>query len=336
MEIKRLFNIKRIIVALVVIALGVGGYLYWRNLGYYPSTDDAYIRAHVVHIAAQVSGPVSNVYVKENQFVKQGELLFDIDPAPFRIALERAQAQLDITKQEVSASEAAVHVAQAQVEEKQSQFIDARDNNRRILALVAKGQQPKSAGDNARAALQTAKAALAAAKSELIEAKSNLGLSGAGNARLRAVESAIAQAQLDLQHTKITAPADGIVSNVNIRPGAMVQVGMSLFALVENGYWWVDANYKETDLLRIKSGQPADITVDIYPGHHFKGVVESVSPASGVAFSLLPPENATGNWVKVTQRFPVRVHILNSNLHFPLRVGASSHVVINTLSTMSN
>ena len=89
-------------------------------------------------------------------------------------------------------------------------------------------------------------------------------------------------------------------------------------------------------MLRIKNGQPADITVDIYPGHHFKGVVESVSPASGVAFSLLPPENATGNWVKVTQRFPVRVHILNSNLHFPLRVGASSHVVINTLSTMSN
>ena len=130
--------------------------------------------------------------------------------------------------------------------------------------------------------------------------------------------------------THVTAPSDGILSNVTLRPGATVQAGPPLFAIIEANRWWVDANFKETDLARIKVGQPATVYLDMYPGATFDGVVESISAGSGATFSVLPPENATGNWVKVTQRFPVRITITNPPADKPLRVGASASVTIDT------
>jgi len=159
-------------------------------------------------------------------------------------------------------------------------------------------------------------------------AKAARGALGTDNAAVKSAQSALEEARLDLQHTRITAPADGIVGDFDLRPGSYVGAGTALFALVESRDVWVDANFKETDLPRIRAGQPAAIWVDLLPGKEFKGEVEGLSPASGAAFSLLPAENATGNWVKVTQRFAVRIRVLDPVPE--LRVGASAEVRVDT------
>lgn len=150
------------------------------------------------------------------------------------------------------------------------------------------------------------------------------------NANLAVAKASLDQAELNLAHTNIYAPADGYLVNFSVRPGTLITADQPLFALIENQQWWVDANYKETDLARIRSGQTAKIVLASYPDHIFKGLVQSISSGSGSAFSLLPPENATGNWIKVTQRFPVKVLILDPAPKFPLRVGATASVTIDT------
>ncbi len=271
-----------LVAALLLITSGL---LYWRYTIYYPSTDDAYVQANIVNVAAQVTGPIKNVFVQDHQLVKQGNLLFTIDPAPFVLA---------------------VQIAQAQVEQSQAQLANTQRNTARAFTLVAKNLLPKADGDDAKMQLKVAQATLAA------------------------VQNRLAQAQLDLLHTKILAPADGTVTNFSLREGSMVNAGVVQFAFIEQAHWWVEANFKETDLKRIHVGQPAEVIVDIYPDQVYKGVVQGISLGSGAAFSLLPPENATGNWVKVTQRFPVRVDIVDPDPNYPLRVGASSTVTIDT------
>jgi membrane fusion protein (multidrug efflux system) len=155
-------------------------------------------------------------------------------------------------------------------------------------------------------------------------------------ARIDVARAALDRARLNLSYTRITAPVSGILGKIQVRPGDVVQSGQQLFPLVDDKTYWIDANYKETDLERIRSGQTATISMDMYPDETFHGVVESVSPASGAAFSLLPPENATGNWVKVTQRFPVRVRVTGSNADAPLRIGASCSVTIDTTQAVQH
>lgn len=317
---------------LVILGIGLGFYFYWRYQARFPTTADAYLQAHVVQIAPQVSGKVLQVYAQENQPLAAGEPLLLIDPQPFQIALELAKARYDATRQEVTAAQAAVQAAEAMVAERQAQLSQAQQNVDRIVPLVRQQLQSPAEGDAARDALAAAKAQLAAARSELELARRKLGEPGADNAALRAAGAAVAQAELDLEHARVQAPVSGTVANLTLRPGSVVERDTPLFAMVEQGRWWVEANYKETDLLRIAPGMAATISVDMYPGIHFRGVVESISPASGVAFSLFPPENATGNWVKVTQRFPVRVLVTDPDPVHPLRMGASAEVTIDTLA----
>lgn len=178
-------------------------------------------------------------------------------------------------------------------------LINTEKNTSRTLALVAKKLASPAAGDEATSNLQVAKANFA-------------------------------KAELDLQYTTITAPTDGYIANFNLHAGADITAYQPLFALIANHTWWASANFKETDLPRIKVGQSATITLDMYPDHKFQGKVIGVSYGSGDSFSILPPENATGNWVKVTQRFPVDVEIVNNDSKYPLRVGASATVIVNT------
>lgn len=307
----------------------VGGYLGWRYMEGHPSTDDAYLDADVVRIGPQVTGAVAQVPVQSHQEVRRGDLLFEIDPAPFRIAVERAQIQLEQTSDAVGATEAGLGAARALVTQREAELVDARRNAERVLALVAKGTVPASQGDDARASITTAEAQLDAARAQLEQARRNLGLTGEKNAQLRAAEAALAEAQLQLSYTRVTAPTDGVLGEVNLRPGTIVTAGTPLFPLVETGRWWVNANFKETDLGRIRDGQKARIRVDMYPDLELTGVVQTLSPASGAAFSLLPPENATGNWVKVTQRFPVRIAVNGGmDAAHPLRLGASCSVTV--------
>jgi membrane fusion protein (multidrug efflux system) len=186
--------------------------------------------------------------------------------------------------------------------------------------------------DTREAALKQAEAASEAALAELDRAQQQYGGSGKDNARLRSASAALRKAQLDLSYAEVRAPAAGWVSDVTLREGAFVMMSRPVFPLVEDKEWWIDAHFKETDVTRIKPGQPATIEIDMYPGLELKGEVESISAGSGATFSLLPPENATGNWVKVTQRYTVRVKVLDRSPDptQPLRVGASSRVKVDT------
>jgi membrane fusion protein, multidrug efflux system len=313
---------------LIVATLGVAGWFYHAYAQRHPSTSDAYVGMHIVRIAAQVSGPVATVAVHSHEPVKQGQLLLTIDPAPFELALQKAQARLQQAEDALAAGDAQVSAAQAKVHAADATLQEVRSHSARILDLVSKGTASKDEGDSAQRALKDARDSLAAAKAELAVALAQRGGNGDANAAVKSAQASVAQARLDLQHTRIVAPADGVLSTLDLRPGGYIAEGQGLFALVETGEVWVDANFKETDLPRIKPGQPAEVTVDLQPGKTFKGRVESLSPASGTAFSLLPPENATGNWVKVTQRFPVRVRILDPQPG--LRVGGSSEVTVDT------
>jgi len=268
-------------VGFIVLMLIYGMTRYFNN---HPSTDDAYVQAGTINIAAQITGPVQSIFVKDHQVIQKGQLLFTIDPQPFQIAVNKAEANV---------------VAQ------QSALILAQQNAVRILHLVQIEQASKSAGDQTQSQLDSAKANLMASQAQL------------------------AQAKLDLEHTQIIAPSAGIVTEFVLRPGNNVVADTTLFMIVMNDFW-VDANFKETQISRIKPGQPVKIELDMFPGHAFRGVVDAVSSASGSLFSIMPPENASGNWVKVTQRFPVKIIFQKSDPAFSLRAGSTATVTVDT------
>lgn len=318
-----------------VLALGVatGGYVYWRHGKLYPSTDDAYVEANVVRIAAQVTGPVTRVHVQNQEHVRAGQLLFEIDPRPFDLAVAQARARFQMAVQDVGSDAAAVRAAEAEVQNRKVDLDKARKNARRIVDLRKQGFVSAQAHDDATAAVDAAVAQLAVARARLNQARINLGETGDRNHRVREAEATLKQAELDLAHTKVTAACEGQIAEMSLRPGNTARAGTPVFALVCTDKFWVDANFKETQLERIKPGQPVDIELDMYPGKHFEGRVETISPASGVAFSLLPPQNATGNWVKVTQRVPVRITVASSDAAYPMRVGTSATVTVDTTAS---
>lgn len=320
--------IKWLIVIAVVLVAAVFAYRYWRHSQMYVSTDNAYINANTVEIAAQVSGQVVTVHVRDNQQVNTGDPLFEIDPRPYQLALDKAQAQLQLAEQNVSQQSAAVSAAQAQVAQRQAELRNARDNNARTQQLVKQGFLSQQGAETARTQVATAEAALRAAQANLEQAHSALGTTGSDNASIQAARAAVNQARLDLEHTRVSAPTQGRIANLSLRPGNTVQPGTPLFALIASHEYWADANFKETELEHIRPGEPATVTVDMYPNHPFHGVIESLSGGAGTAFSLLPPQNATGNWVKVTQRVPVRVRIVDPDPAFPLRIGTTATVEV--------
>lgn len=309
-----------------LIVSGVG-YVYYKTI--HPSTDDAYLRASLINIAPQVSGPVINVAVSPHDAVEAGQLLFEIDPKPFEIAVMKAEAQLQLARQSVKSYTQALDSARSKVKQAEANYLEAQQSAQRILALVKTGQLSLAQGDDAQRKLDVAKAALAASKSSLEEAVQKLGTVDEANPEIQLAKAALEEAQLQLSYTKIYAPAPGTLVNFDLRVGAMLSAGRPLFALVEKDDWWIEANFKETDLKRIKPGQAVKIKFDMYPKKIFDGTVDAVSQGSGSAFALLPPENATGNWVKVVQRFEVRIKF-KTLPDMPLRVGASMFVRVNT------
>ncbi len=326
-------RVLKITLPLLVIALLVlGGYHYWQHEQRYPNTDDAYIQAYVINIAPRIEGKVNGVFVHNHEHIKKGQLLFTIDPELYQIAVNKAQADLDNTQQMIDANEMAVESAQAVVTQRQAELADTQEQTKRTLLLVKDNYMSHADGDLATKNLRVAKATLQAAKSQLSKAIQQRGVMGSNNAQLRAAQATLAQAKLNLQYAKVTAPASGYIANFDLRVGAVVPAYQSLFALIEDQSWWAEANFKETKLDNLKPGQRAIIKVDMYPGKKFTGIVSSIADGSGSSFSLLPPENASGNWVKVTQRFPVKVLITSPQQNYPLRLGASCEVTIDTQS----
>ncbi|MCA8867920.1 MAG: HlyD family secretion protein [Rhodobacteraceae bacterium] len=325
-------KIKNIILIIAIVAIGGGLWWWWQHEKQYPSTDDAYLQAHILTIASQVGGHIAEVAVQENQQVEKGALLVQIDTAILEAALTTAQAQYELAQQNAGASGSNVSAATAGLASARAALAEAEmdyDRNERLFKL---GDVAQAALDQAITARDQAKANVSAAEASLAAARNQAGAPGEDNASVRAALGALTAAEINLENARIAAPADGWVANINLRPGQVVASGQPLFSLVEAGDWWVDANFKETDLPRIRPGQPVTLSLDMYPGVVLKGEVQSIGAGSGAVFSLLPPQNATGNWVKVTQRFPVRIK-LESKPDDPalqLRVGASVTATIDT------
>lgn len=336
------------IVLLVVAALGVLSVLaarwWWREQELRPSTDDALVNANYVAVQPQVTGIVSSIAVRENESVRAGALLFEIDRRPFEQALNQAQSQLAIVRANVASDKATVEAAAAQVEVSRHEVdtaIAALTYAQALYDDVLKAKaaddatdkevaQYKAQLDEATANLAAAKATLARDTAQLTADQERLGDPEAEKARIAHAQAAVDIAEINLGYTRVTASEDGHVTQFDLRVGQVVSAEETLFYLVESGEWWIDANYKETQIERIRAGMAATVAVDMYPGVSFDGIVESLSRGTAASFSLLPPENATGNWVKVTQRVTVRVRVKDDRPDTPLRKGASATVTIDT------
>ncbi len=322
---------RYIVIAIIVLGLGLGGTRYWYTSTYYPSTDDAYVYAHTVQVAPRISGSVLAMPVHDHEKVLKGQLLYTIDPTVYRLQVRKARAELGLAQQDVAQLAAVVVAAGAKVQQTQVLSANARGKAERQLRLSKRGFTNRQTAENAEDAARAAAAALQVSKARLAQARLMMGKPGHQNHQIQTAQTELQLAKTKLNYTRVIAACDGQISRFRLRPGDYVTQGQPNFVLVCQHSWWVNANFKETDLARIQPGENATISVDMYGGHTFHGRVLSINPASGSAFSLLPPENATGSWVKVTQRVPVRVAILDVEDQFPLRVGTSAVVSIDTL-----
>jgi len=320
------------VAALVLAVTAVVGWHYYggRDLR---KTEDAYVGANIVNVAAEVTGRVTAVHVREGGFVRAGEPLFEIDDSSYRIALLNAQAKLAEARQSNRANVSDVSAARAALQRADADVDNARAQSRRTQDLVAAHFLSKQAADDADARLKVALAANAEAQSKLERAQAMaaavVGAAGGGETpAVRSAEAQVEMAQLNLAHTRVVAPADGWVASLTLTPGSTVAPNQPLFALVQKGSFWVDANFKETELDRIRPGQPASVKIDMMPGRTFTAVVDSLGTGTGAAFSLLPPQNATGNWIKVTQRVPVRLRFVGDAAAEAFKVGASAVITV--------
>jgi len=316
------------------LALLIGGAYFYVTGARFVSTDNAYVKADIAAISPEVSGRVVTVAVANNDAVMAGQVLFRLDDQPFRIALAQAEAQLKTTRDDILAQQASYRQKQAEIEMGR-QNIDFYDRELVIYDKMSKTNLvAQTQVDEAHHNLTVAQQQLPALQQEAAGILAQLG--GAAddapeqNPRYLAAQAARDQAALDLARTEIWAPANGIITNMTLRPGDYVKTGTPIFSLVETDHLWVEANFKETDLTHVIVGQPATAAIDTYPGVTWQIRVSSISAATGAEFALLPPQNSTGNWVKVVQRIPVRLEIASRPGQPPLRAGMSAVIEIDT------
>jgi len=320
---------------LLPLVLLAGGYWYVAG-GQVMSTDDAYVEADKVGVSTDVSGIVKDVDVTENQHVEAGRVLYRLDDLPFRLALERAKAQIGMVADALNALKANYRDMQTQIHQAQHDVEYYDREFRRQQTLLSGGNASQVAFDTARRNLVNAQQKLASLDQQLAAIAANLNGDPDGPVEKQPrYLDAVAQrdeAQRQLDHTVVTAPFTGIVTNVYaITRGKYLAASTIAFHLVASDYVWVDANPKETELTYVRPGQPVTVTVDTYPGTEWRGTVESISPAVAQEFSLLPAQNTSGNWVKVVQRIPMRVRVDTGEKNLPpLRAGMSVEVDVNT------
>jgi membrane fusion protein, multidrug efflux system len=313
----------------------------WLTGGRYVGTDDAYVHAAKLMVSTDVSGLVKDVDVREGQRVAKGQILFRLDPKPFQIALDNAKADLAQSVQDAESTRATYKSLIGQMSAQQAQVNLAQITYNRYVALAKANAIAPTQLDQARGTLQSAQATLVSLKQsadvQLAKLNGNPNLPAEQTPAYRKAQSTVDEMQRQLSHAVVRAPFDGIVSEVDsLQPGTLVISAMSAFTttsavgLIATSNVWVEASMKETDLTYVRDGNPVSITIDTYPGRTWTGHVQSVSAASDSAFSALPSENTSGNWVKVVQRIPVRIQIDQKAGDPPLRAGMSAIASIDT------
>lgn len=321
------FSSKNIIIGCSIIAItAISIYGYYTYNKIFPSTDNAYVDADVINISAKVGGYIQKVYVQNNQYVHKGDKLVQIEQKDYKLKVTEADTNILQAKGQLAVANEQVDVARSNLIKAKATLKTAKAMSDRYTKLYDEDagslQDAQKYIDQKVQAQKATDQALSSLKQALIQVE-------VAKAKVNASEVGAKNSNLNLGYTTLTAPSDGFVSNLKIYKGQLVSPGQALFGFVNNKEWWINANFKETDLDRIKQGQKVDIELDMY-NHKYTGTVDSISHATGSVFSLLPPENATGNWVKVTQRFPVKI-LLKDDPNYPLRVGASAIVKIDTL-----
>ena len=336
---------RLLLVGASLAALGLGadyGWGYWTVGRFHVSTDDAYVQADTTTIAPKVSGYLGQVLVGDNQPVKAGQVLARIDDRDYRVALDQAKADVAAARAALNSKQAAIDAQQSAIESARATIaVDqanetfADQENKRYTSLATTGygslqnaQQAAARVGAAHASVQRDNAAFAAAVKQVALLKAELAQAQANVTRAQASQ---AQAELNLSYASIVSPVDGVVGNRTLRVGQYVQAGTQLMSVVPVAGAYVVANYKETQLTDVHPGQPVEIGVDMFPGRTYRGRVDSIAPASGQTFALLPPDNATGNFTKIVQRIPVKIRLdASSAVSGDLRPGMSVSPSIDT------
>jgi membrane fusion protein, multidrug efflux system len=335
----------RLVISLVVVAVITGaavfGYRYWTVGRFMESTDDAYLKADYSTIAPKVSGYVAEVAVNDNEHVAAGQLLIRIDDRDFRAALEHAKAEVDAAGAAISNLDAQRTLQQSIIRQKQASIEAqlaalhlAQDDDARYRQLINAGAVAVQQAQQAATVLKQSQANLQEDQAALVAARKQIDVLNTArtqaDARHASAQAALRQAELNLSYTSVVAPLDGTVGARSVRIGQFVQAGTQLMAVVPLEGVYVVANFKETQLDRVRAGQPVTITVDAFPNAELSGRVDSLSPASGLEFSLLPPDNATGNFTKIVQRIPVKIVFDSNTSTALLRSGMSVEPTIDT------
>ncbi len=325
---------RLVLLALGPIALLVAGGTYYVTSGRYVTTENAYVKMDKIAISADVSGPVRYVGARENQVVEPGAILFQLDPARYRIALAQKEAEIQAAHSAVEALRAVYRQKGAELEVARHDVAYFEAQFKRTDGLKKRGHATQAEFDKAlrdhRVALQNVEVI----KQDIAGVKASLG----GDAEIQAerhpkVLEALAErdrAALDLARTTVMAPQAGVISNISLQAGEHVEAGAPVFSIVVSDPLWIEANLKETELTHVRENQEAKVKVDAYPNHVWRARVVGIAPATGAEFALLPPQNASGNWVKVVQRIPIRLEILRRPEDPPLRAGMSVRVEIDT------
>jgi membrane fusion protein (multidrug efflux system) len=332
----RMQRLRWPLMLLAPIALLIAAYLYFGG-GRYQSTDDAYTQAATASISANVAGRVLEIYVHDNELVKRDEPLYRLDDAPFRIAVSDAQARLANARLQIASLKSTYRQKQVELHSARDAFAYTQLQFDRNSRLLTSGIASQAQHDQASNALDLARQQVANAEQQIAVAFANLGgdadIAPERHPLAQQAQAALDRAELDLSYTVVKAPADGIVTRVEqLQVGDYIAASTPVFALVSTVDVWIEANFKEPQLAHMQPGQSATVELDRIPGKQFSAKVASLSPGTGSQFSLLPAENATGNWVKVVQRIPVRLQLADIDPSFRLQAGLSASVKVDIRS----
>ena len=316
-----------------------GALMFWLQGGRYASTENAFVKADIAQIASEVAGRIAEVRVRDHATVAAGDVLVRLDPEPYRLALARAEAEIDSARSGVEQLKVSLRETRADAKETENRLAYLEVQAKRQRELSGRGVSSAARVEQADSEEQQARDRLSMLQTRIARVEAALG----GNpeqpteryAAVREKQALRDRAALDLSYTEIKAPRAGIVLNVRLQLGEQVKAQTPLFSLVADRRPWVEANFKETDLTYVTVGQKATVVLDMHPDITWEAEVESISPATGAEFAILPPQNASGNWVKVVQRLPVKLRLIERPGEPPLRAGMTAYVSIDTKRSRS-